>query len=128
MIIENEVPMSFNTAVEKYTVAVEQEGWKIPKVHDLQETMTKFGKDVRSVKVFEICHPDHAYKVLSRDDERVVASLMPCRVAIYERSNGKVYVSRMNTDLMGGMMDGIIPEVMKDASRDSEKILASILN
>jgi uncharacterized protein (DUF302 family) len=52
---------------------------------------------------------------------------MPCRVAIYEKSNGKVYVSRMNTGLMGKMMGGIIPEVMAVASRESEEMVAAII-
>jgi uncharacterized protein (DUF302 family) len=127
MLIENEIHIPFDQAVEKYTKSVEEHGWTLAKTHDLQASMTKFGKSVRPVKVFEICHPEHANKVLSRDDERIVASLMPCRVAIYERSNGKVYASSMNTKLMGGMMKGIIPEVMKDASNESAQIL-SVLN
>jgi uncharacterized protein (DUF302 family) len=111
----------------KYQDAVKAKGWKIPTIHDLQATMTKFGKDVKKVMVFELCHPEHAYKILSKDQERVVSSLMPCRVAIYEKSNGKVYASRMNTALMGKMMSGVIPEVMAEASRESEEMLSAIL-
>ena len=57
-------------------------------VHDLQATMKKFDKDVRSVKVFDICHPDHSYEILSRDQERIVSNLMPCRIAVYEKNDG----------------------------------------
>jgi len=118
----------FDSTVTRFEAAVAESGWKIPKVHDLQKTMKKFDKDVRAVKVFELCHPDHAGKILEKSDERIVSSLMPCRVAIYEKADGKVYVSRMNSSLMAGMMDGIIPVVMNEAAQDTEKILKSILN
>ncbi len=124
MLNENEIKVPFDQAIEKYTKSVEDHGWTLVKTHDLQASMTKFGKSVLPVKVFEICHPEHANKILSRDDERIVASLMPCRVAIYQRSNGKVYVSSMNTKLMGSMMKGIVPKVMKDASNQSAQILS----
>lgn len=128
MLVENESKYDFQEAVDRFTASVKQHGWKMPKVHDLQKTMHKFGKDVARVKVFELCHPEHAYKILKRDDERIVSSMMPCRVAIYQRSDGKTYVSRMNTALMGQMMAGIVPQVMGQASQESESIIKSVLN
>ena len=110
MLLEDQSKFDFVESVDRFSNAVESHGWKISKVHDLKKTMKKFGNDVDQVKVFETCHPDHAFKVLAKDDERVVSSLMPCRVAIYEHSNGDVYASRLNSGLMGQMMDGVIPE------------------
>jgi uncharacterized protein (DUF302 family) len=127
MLMEDESKYNFAESVEKFEQKALADGWKIPTVHDLQKTMANFGKDVLSVKVFELCHPEHAYEILSRDAERVVSSLMPCRVAIYERSNGKTYISRMNTSLMGSMMGGVVPEVMKVASTESEAIISVLL-
>ncbi len=89
--------------------------------------MAKFGKTVKPVKVFELCHPDHAEKILKKGDERIVTSLMPCRVSIYEKNNGKVYVSRMNSGLMAKPMGGIIDEVMSAASKENEEILKAII-
>jgi uncharacterized protein (DUF302 family) len=89
--------------------------------------MKKYGKDVRPVKVFELCHPDHAGKILAADSERIVSVLMPCRVAVYERADGKTYVSRMNSGMMAGMMGGLIADVMADAASDNEKILEPVL-
>ncbi|MCK5147980.1 DUF302 domain-containing protein [bacterium] len=127
MMIEHTSPYDFETAVSKFEASVKAEGWSLPHVHDLKKSMAKFGHDVRNVKVFELCHPDHASKILKLDDERIVSSLMPCRVAIYEKSDGKVYVSSMNTGLMSKMMGGIVPEVMADASKASDKIISAVL-
>jgi uncharacterized protein (DUF302 family) len=38
--------------------------------------MKKFNKDVRSVKVLEICHPDLSYQILSQSKEKIIAEVM----------------------------------------------------
>jgi len=127
MLVEDESKYDFDESVERFETAVKESGWKLPAVHDLQATMEKHGKDVKAVKVFELCHPDHAGKILEKDDERVVTSMMPCRVAIYEKSDGKVYVSRMNSSLMASTMGKVINDVMSEAAAENEKMLATIL-
>ncbi|MEN8201364.1 MAG: DUF302 domain-containing protein [Bacteroidota bacterium] len=128
MLLEDESKFAtFEETVSQFEQSVKDHNWKIPTTHDLQNTMAKFGKDVKAVKVIELCHPDHAGKILEKSDERVVSSLMPCRVAIYEKEDGKVYISRMNSGLMASTMKGVIPEVMKEASKQNEEILEVIL-
>jgi uncharacterized protein (DUF302 family) len=127
MIKEAESRYEFDQSVEVFRQTALDMGWSIPAVHDLQATMERFGYDVRQVKVFELCHPEHAIKILEQDEERVVSSMMPCRVSIYEKSDGKTYVSWMNTAMMGNMMGGIVAEVMGEASRESEAMISAII-
>lgn len=127
MLVENESKYNFEETVNHFETAVEDAGWKMPQIHDLQATMLKNGKDVNAVKVFELCHPDHAGRILEKDNERIVSSMMPCRVAIYEKSDGKVYVSRMNSALMASTMGKLISEVMSEAAAENEKMLATII-
>lgn len=128
MLIESSSSSDFNTTVQKFEQEVLKQGWKIPAVHDLQATMHNFGKTVRPVKVFELCHPDHAEKILRESEERIVSSMMPCRVAIYEKEDGKVYMSRMNSSLMASAMGGIINKVMSEAFLDNEKMIDAAIN
>jgi uncharacterized protein (DUF302 family) len=127
MFKEDKSKHDFQTTIEELEKSVESIGWKIPHVTDLQATMHKFGKDVQKVKVYEICQPDHAYKILSQDDERIVSNLMPCRVAIYEKSDGSVYVSRMNSGLMAKPMSKIIRSTMAVAAEETEIILEPVI-
>jgi uncharacterized protein (DUF302 family) len=127
MFKESKSKHDFETTITMLEKSVEDANWKIPHVNDLQATMQKFGKDVRQVKVYEICQPDHAYKILSQDDERIVSSLMPCRVAVYEKSNGNTYVSWLNAGLMSKPMNRIIRSTMSDAARETEAILQPII-
>lgn len=127
MILEDVSPNDYPNTVAQLEKSVVNAEWKIATTHDLQATMKKFNIEVAPVKVFEICQPDHASKILNQSEERIVSSLMPCRIAVYEKKDGKTYISRMNTKLMGKMMDGIVPEVMAVASEESERIISETL-
>lgn len=126
MLKENKSHYDFENTVSKFEQAVLDQGWKIPAIHDLQATMHKYGKTVGPVKVFELCHPDHAEKILNKSEERIVSTMMPCRVAIYEKADGQVYVSRMNSGLVAKTMGGIINEVMQQAFSENEKMVESV--
>jgi uncharacterized protein (DUF302 family) len=52
---------------------------------------------------------------------------MPCRIAVYQKADGSVVVSRMNTGLMSKIFGGLVTEVMAQASADSERIITSVL-
>jgi uncharacterized protein (DUF302 family) len=127
MLIESQSPHDFKTTVSKFEQAVIVQGWKIPAVHDLQATMHGFGKTVGQVKVYELCHPEHAYQILNKSEERIVSSMMPCRVAIYEKADGSVYLSRMNSKLMANAMGGIVKEVMSEAFSENEQMIEATI-
>ena len=124
---ENRHREDFDATVAKLEEVVLEKGWKIPHVHDLQATMKKFGKEVKSVKVFDICHPDHSYEILSRDQERIVTNLMPCRIAVYEKQDGSVWISRMNSGVVAKPMSKVIRKTMSAAGKEVEKIIAEVL-
>ena len=127
MFLENESKYNFAQTVEKLTAEIEKKAWKVSAVHDLQETLKKNGTEVLPVKVFALCNPIHSSKILLEDDERIVSSLMPCRVSVYEKSNGKTYISRMNTGVLAKSIGGIAEEVMIASSEDVEAILSSLI-
>lgn len=125
--LENESKYNFAETIEKLTAEIEKNTWKASAVHDLQETLKKNGTTVLPIKVFALCHPKHSSKILLKDDERIVSSLMPCRVSVYEKSNGKTYISRMNTGILAKSMGGVVEEVMIASSKEVEEILSSLI-
>jgi len=127
MFLENESKYNFDETVEKLKAEIEKKTWKVITVHDLQETMKKNGAEVLPVKVFALCHPKHSGKILAKDDERIVSSLMPCRVSVYEKSDGKTYISRMNTGVLAKSFGGIVEEVMQDSTQEVEEILSPLI-
>jgi len=127
MFLENESKYNFTETVEKLIVEIEKKGWKVSAIHDLKETLKKNGTEVLPVKVFALCHPKHSSKILLKDDERIISSLMPCRVSVYEKSNGKTYVSRMNSGILAKSFGGVVEEVMTASAKEVEDILFSLI-
>lgn len=127
MLRQDKNNMDFDSTVAALEKAIEEHGWKTPMIHDLQATMLKFGKDVRSVKVLEICHPDHSYEILSQGEERIVSSMMPCRISVYEKEDGSVWISRMNSGIMAKPMSPVVRKTMSAAAADVEEIIAEVM-
>jgi len=127
LIREEKSKFGFEETVTTFENAVVEAGWVIPAVHDLQASMAKFGTEVRKVKVFAICYPEHASKILSGSDERIVSSMMPCRVSIYEKEDGAVYFSLVNARRMSAGMERNVRKVMKAAYEDMEVIISGII-
>ena len=127
MLSEDKSNYDFETTVQEFEKSVIAAGWKIPHINDLQASMKNFGFEVNKVKVYEICQPEFANMILSQDDERIVSTLMPCRVSIYEKSDGKVYVSRMNSGIMAKPMNKLIRTTMSKAAAETEEILQPII-
>jgi uncharacterized protein (DUF302 family) len=100
----------------------------MPATHDLQNTIRNFGKEILPVKILEICHPKHSSRLLELDNERIVSTFMPCRISIYEKSNGKVYISRINAGLLSKNFGGLIEEVMSAANAEMEEMIRPLLS
>jgi uncharacterized protein (DUF302 family) len=127
MLIESCSHYDFEKTTEKLNEAIITAGWKIPAIHDLQNTIKNFGKDILPVKVFETCHPKHSSRLLELDNERIVSTFMPCRISVYEKSDGKVYISRINAALLSKSFGGIIEEVMTLANNDMEGMIGTLI-
>lgn len=127
MFIENLSPMDFNTTVEKLLKEIEEKSWGISHIYDLQKTLAENGKKVLPVKVLSLCHPHHSGRILEKDFERIVSSIMPCRLSVYEKSDGKTYVSRMNSFIVASSFGGIVQEVMTESANHVEEIIEKAL-
>lgn len=127
LMLENESRYDFETTLTTVEQAAKGAGWSVPAVHDLQASMAKAGKEVNQVKVFALCNPEYAVKILGGDEERIYSNMMPCRVSVYTKSDGKTYISRMNIPKVSRDMLPDARSAMKAAYRDMEKILSGII-
>lgn len=126
MFVVQESKLSFNETVEAITESAKEQKWSIPHQYDLQATMKKHGFDVKPVKVFSLCKPEHAYEILNSNEERLASALMPCRIAVYEK-DGKTFVSMLNSGLFSKFMGTKIKEVMGAAATENKLILAPVI-
>ena len=127
MFLENPSKYGFEETVERLSQNIQEKGWKLISTHDLQETLKNKGVDVLPVKVIELCNAKYASRILLEDKERFVASMLPCRIAVCEKSDGRTYISRMNAEMFGGMVGGLVQEVMTGSFMEAEEIVKPLL-
>lgn len=73
---------SFEQAAEDLEREVINQGFGVLHVHDLGKTLRNKGVDFKeNCKVFEVCNPVQAAKVLSVDMKLNMA--LPCRISVY---------------------------------------------
>jgi uncharacterized protein (DUF302 family) len=127
LFVENKSKFDFGETLTELTRAIQEGGWRLVYMHDLQETMAKNNKEVLPVKVLELCSPSHAYSILGKDEWRTFSSIMPCRISIYKKSDGKTYVSQMNIELLGSAIENEMQEIMNLSYREVQNFVSQIL-
>jgi uncharacterized protein (DUF302 family) len=126
VMIENQSRFGFTETVEKLSKTILEKGWKITITHDLQETMKKNSKEVLPVKVIELCNPGLAFRILSNDELRNVSPMLPCRISVYEKSDGITYISRMNAPAFAGMIGGDAAKTIVQAFNETEEFVKAV--
>lgn len=126
-IIEMQSHFNVSTTVEKLIQAALVKEWQNPSTHNLQQSLAKSGKNVRPVQVIELCKPKFSGALLEKNHERIASVMMPCRISVYEKEDGKTYIALLNTSAMIGGIPPTISETMSKASDEILNIINSIL-
>ncbi len=127
LIIEQLSPYDFDKTVELLSEKAIQKDWKIPALHDLQQSLAKSGKTVKPVKVIEICKPEYSGQMLEKNDERIVSVMMPCRISVYLKDDGKTYVSLINGSALSSEMLESVKKVMTEAADEVFEIVRMVI-
>lgn len=127
MIIERVSSYSFDRTVELLIEAATQKNWQIPAVHDLQQSLAKSGKTVKPVKVIEMCKPEYSGQMLEKNDERIVSVMMPCRISVYLKDDGKTYFALVNIPAISSGMPETIKNVMEQSAQEVNEIVETLV-
>ena len=127
LIIEKVSPFNVPVTVEKLIESAHQKGWQNPAVHNLQESLAKSGKHVRPVQVVEICKPEYSGRMLEQNDERVVSILMPYRISVYEKEDGKTYLAILDMTAMTSGLSKNSAEAIYGASAEAFEIVKAVI-
>jgi uncharacterized protein (DUF302 family) len=122
MLVTTRSAYGLEETCQRLKTAIEETGWRCPAIRDMNAAVAKEGVAMnRQVRIVELCKADYAKAVLETDPQ--VSTLMPCAFGVYEQDGG-VYVTAMNTELMGKMMGGNIARVMGvGVAADEHRIL-----
>jgi len=114
MLIEVESPLGFDETMVKLEENAKYAGWKVPskwKVNFQKNLLKVTGTDIGKNKVLKMCEPAAAARMLVHDEYKLLTTMMPCTIAVYEKSDGKTYISLMNIEMLGMIYGGLIAEI-----------------
>ncbi len=62
--------------------------------------------DGSQLQTFRFCNPNYAGELIRNESERKIAAILPCGIAFYTKSDGKIYAAKLNLPLMGRLLGG----------------------
>jgi len=100
------------------------DGWHIIKVFDYnKEVQAGGGKPIGNYTIIEFCNSKIAAVMLQADNRKKVGAMLPKRFAIYEKSDGKVYVGAGNGPVMLHLFKNETREIAEKVSLEVQSML-----
>ncbi len=128
MVKEFRSPYDFEKTVSVMSDRINgKEGWHVTGVIDQnQEAIMNGGYSIGNYKIIKYCSGKYSADMLSADDRKKIGNMMPKTFAVYEKSDGQVYVSTMNGAVMGKIFGGEIERIIEEVSLEVEDMMRFI--
>ncbi len=114
MYYDVESKKSFEQAASDLDAAVKRHGFGVLHVHDIGNTLRSKGQTfTEECRVFEVCNPAQAAKVLAADMQLNMA--LPCRISVYTEK-GKTRIGMIKPQDMLAMLskDPVLDQVARE--------------
>ncbi len=98
-------------------------GWSLSGLRNPAKAVQGDGGNVLPVLMIEACSTNYSKPILKEDTVRFLSILMPCKISVYKKNDGKVYIGTMNAGLMGQMFGPMVGEVMGKVAADQKRFL-----
>lgn len=122
-----EIPSQFG--VEETAARIQQNiqnagnGWALAGLRNPAKAVEADGGNTLPVIMVEACSTKYSGPILRDDKVRFLSILMPCKISIYKKNDGKTYIAGMNAGLMGKMFGPLVGEVMGHVAKDQAKFV-----
>lgn len=128
MMKEFKSPYDFEKTVEVMTNRIDSKnGWHVTNVIDQnKEIIENGGSAIGKYKIIKYCHAGYSARMLQEDNRKKIGNMMPKSFAIYEKSDGQVFVSTMNGAIMGKIFGGEIENIIEEVSLEVEDMMRFI--
>ncbi|MFH0736862.1 MAG: DUF302 domain-containing protein [bacterium] len=125
MLKEIKSPYDFEKTVEVLSQRIKsQPGWHVVSVIDQNAEVQKHGgRTIGNFKIIQYCSGKYSSEMLRSDDRKKIGSMMPKTFAVYEKSDGQVYLSTANGMVIGKLFGGKTEEIIERVSVEVENIL-----
>ena len=99
-------------------------GWELAGLRNPARAVQNDGGNVLPVMMIEACSTQYSKPILNDDSVRFLSILMPCKISVYKKNDGNIYIATMNAGLMGKMFGPLVGGVMSQVAQDQKKFLA----
>ncbi len=98
-------------------------GWALSGLRNPGKAVEADGGNVLPVMMIEACSTKYSGPILKEDNIRFLSILMPCKISVYKKNDGKIYIGMMNAGLMGKMFGPLVGEIMGHVAADQAKFV-----
>ncbi|MBU1215011.1 MAG: DUF302 domain-containing protein [Gammaproteobacteria bacterium] len=98
-------------------------GWALSGLRNPGKAVESAGGNVLPVMMVEACSTQYSGPILKDDSVRFLSILMPCKVSVYKKNDGKTYIGMMNAGLMGKMFGPLVGDIMSKVAEDQKKFI-----
>ncbi len=122
MLFQLPTTRSLDEIQKELEVSAARNKFGIIAVHNLQQIMANKGVELAmECKVFEVCNPHQAKKVLETDG--ILSTALPCRISVYGNAGGYTLATMLPTALLQAFDK---PEVAAVA-REVEDVMVTMM-
>lgn len=124
----NETPSPFGleetVARIQHNIQATGNGWSLSGLRNPSRAVQADGGNVLPVLMVEACSTKYSAPILKDDATRILSILMPCKITVYKKNDGKIYIGTMNAGLMGKLFGPTVAGIMGQVAADQKKFLA----
>jgi uncharacterized protein (DUF302 family) len=107
----------------QHNVEAAGNGWSLSGLRYPVRPLEAEGINALPVMLIEACSTKYSGPILKDDNVRFLSLLMPCKIGVYKKNDGKVYIGIMNAGLIGKLFGPLVGETMSHVVKDQESFL-----
>jgi uncharacterized protein (DUF302 family) len=118
--------VTFSTAIERVTAALQKEGFGLLTTIDVAETLKlKLGVNMPPYVILGACNPSLAHQALRLEPQ--IGLLLPCNVVVQQRADKEVLASIADPRAMFALVDNAqMAPIIDDAERRLRRVMRSL--
>lgn len=116
-------PMEETVARIQQNVEAAGNGWSLSGLRYPVRPLEAEGINALPVMLIEACSTNYSGPILKDDNVRFLSLLMPCKIGVYKKNDGKVYIGIMNAGLIGKLFGPLVGDTMAHVVKDQESFL-----
>lgn len=128
MMSEQKSRLGYKETIAALQDTARKRGWEVGPAVDMQEAMLKAGqKNAKPFTMLTMCKKDLAESLLKAQMANKAMPFAPCRLSVFEGTDGKVYIAKPNTEMMAQMAAPAFAPLLKKFVEEEKSLLAGII-